>query len=169
MNNNAFGMPMMGMMQYPMNPNMFNPTFIGPGMSMPMNIGIMGGGNTGMPMNIIDNEDWKAGFELAMNESQPSSVSEDNTPGPKMNVVFTTTTGTKRNLVLAESCSIDQALRKYLEVVGHSELYNQTEKIGFIYNAQKLIFGDTKTIKEFFNGSVNPKIIVNDTNNLIGA
>ena len=130
MNNNAFGMPTMGPMLYP---NMFNPTFMGPGMGMPM-IGIMGGGNTGMPMNIIDNEDWKAGFELAMNESQPSSVSEDNTPGPKMNVVFTTTTGTKRNLVLAESCSIDQALRKYLVVVGHSELYNQTEKIGFIYN-----------------------------------
>ena len=147
MNNNAFGMPTMGTMLYP---NMFNPTFMGPGMGMPM-IGIMGGGNTGMPMNIIDNEDWKAGFELAMNESQPSSVSEDNTPGPKMNVVFTTTTGTKRNLVLAESCSIDQALRKYLEVVGHSELYNQTEKIGIIFNVQKLKLGDKTAVKDFFN------------------
>ena len=163
MTNNPFGMPM-PMNQYLM--NQFN-QFMWP-MGMPMNTGIMGG-NPGMPMNIMNNEDWMAGFELAMGESNPSSTTQDDTPGPKMNIVFTTTTGTKRNLVLAESCSIDQALKKYLEVVGHPELYNQTEKIGFIYNAQKLKFGETKTIKEFFKNSFNPKIIVNDTNNLIGA
>ena len=163
MTNNPFGMPM-PMNQYPMNP--FN-QFMWP-MGIPTNTGIIGG-STGMSMNIMNNEDWMKGFELAMGESNPSSTTQDDTPGPKMNIVFTTTTGTKRNLVLAESCSIDQALKKYLEVVGHPELYNQTEKIGFIYNAQKLKFGETKTIKEFFSNSINPKIIVNDTNNLIGV
>ena len=166
MMNNQFGMPMMGM-------NMGMPNMMGMNMGMPNMMGMnMGMPNMtgGMNNNIFNNEDWKKGFQLAMDEVSPTTVvEEDDIPGPKMNVVFTTTIGTKRNLVLSENTPVNKALQKYLKTVGHSELYDQSEKIGFLYNARKLEFKDTTPIKDFFNGSVNPKIIVNDINNLIGA
>ena len=166
MMNNQFGMPMMGMM------GMQNMNMMGGGMGMPNMIGGMGMPNMmgGMNNNIFNNEDWKKGFQLAMDEVNPTTVTEeDDIPGPKMNVVFTTTIGTKKNIVLSENTPVKKALEKYLKIVGHSELYGHPEKIGFLYNARKVEFTETKTIKDFFSGSINPKIIVNDINNLIGA
>ena len=163
--NNPFGMPMMNnQFGMPMNMTMMNNQF-----GMPMNMAMMN--NMGMAMNIMNqDEDWLIGFKMAQDEinNTGSNDSQDNSPGPKINVIFTTTTGTKRNLVLSESSSIDQAIKKYLQVVGHPELYN-TDKVGFLFNAQKLKFGDNTTISNFFKNQFNPKIIVNDTNNLIGA
>ena len=67
----------------------------------------------------------------------------------------------------------DQALKKYLGRVGKSELLNDVEntstKIYFLFNAQQLKFGDNRTIENFFQNNLNPKIIVNDVHNLIGA
>ena len=166
--NNPFGMPMMNnQFGMPMNMPMMNN--MGMPMNMPMNMPMMN--NMGMPMNIMDqDEDWLIGFKMGHDEvtNAGSNDIQDNSPGPKINVIFQTTTGTKRNMVLSMSSTIDQAIKKYLQTVGHPELYN-TDKVGFLFNAQKLKFGDNTTIGDYFKNVFNPKVIVNDTNNLIGA
>ena len=156
----GFGMPMGGMgMGMPMG-----------GMGMPMNnMNMMG--NMGQ-MGGVEDEEWLKGFKMGMDEvNNPGGDGEDpdlNKPGPKLNVLFTTTIGTSRNIVLSHSTTIDQALKKYLKTVGKSNLIN-SDKISFLFNATKLNYGETKTVGEFFRNSPNPKVIVNDTNNLIGA
>ena len=39
----------------------------------------------------------------------------------------------------------------------------------FIWNGGQLKINDTKKAKDFFKGVNNPRIVVNDINNLIGA
>ena len=156
--NNQFGIPM-GMGMYTGMPMT--------GMGMPtMGPNMIGG--MGMQMNEMD-QDWMKGFNLALNEENDAKSYDDNTPGPKMNIIFQTTTGTKHNLVMSVNTTIGEAIKKYLNRVGHPELFNQPDKIGFLFNAQKLKATDQTPISNYFKNSVNPKIIVNDTNNLIGA
>ena len=165
MNMNNMGMNNMGMNNMGMPMNMMGGMG---GMGMPMNM--MGGmGGMGMDMNMQD-EDWMEGFKMAQAEVDQPSVSDPdaNTPGPKINVLFTTTIGTKRNLVLSHGTTIDQALKKYLNAVGKPELVN-SDKISFLFNAAKLEFGNKTTVENFFRNVMNPKVVVNDTANLIGA
>ena len=139
------------------------------GMQMPM--GMMGGMG-GMQMNnqMNDDDDWMQGFKMGVEEVNNVGGSDPdlNKPGPKINVLFTTTIGTSRNIVLSYGTTIDQALKKYLDQVGKLDLVN-SDKISFLFNAAKLNFGDNTTVEKFFKNSVNPKVVVNDTNNLIGA
>ena len=166
MNNMNMGMNNMGM---PMNMGMNN-------MGMPMNIGIpmnmMGTGMIGMNVggNADTDDDWMSGFRMGVEEvNNPGNDDSDlNSPGPKMNLIFTTTQGTKRNLVVNYGTTIAQALRKYLREVGKSDLEN-SDKISFLYNAAKLDFTKTDKVEDYFKNLLNPKIVVNDTNNLIGA
>ena len=162
--NNQFGMPMMSnQFGMPMNMPMMN------NMGMAMNMPMMS--NMTMPMNMMNqDEDWLIGFKMGQDEvnNAGSNDSEDNSPGPKINAIFQTTAGTKRNLVLSVNSTIDQVIKKYLQVVGHPELYN-TDKVGFLFNAQKLKPGDNTTVGNYFKKIFNPKVIVNDTSNLIGA
>ena len=148
------------------------------GMGMPMGGMGMPMGGIGMPMNNMmgqmgggEDEEWMKGFKMGVEEVNNPGGDNDpdlNTPGPKLNVLFTTTVGTNKNIVLSQSTTIDQALKKYLKTIGKSELIN-SDKISFLFNATKLNYGDTRTVGEFFRNSTNPKVIVNDTNNLIGA
>ena len=146
-------------------------------MQMPMNM--MGGmAMGGMPMNMMggmgvnnqmmnDDEDWLQGFKMGVDEINMVGDSGDqNNSGPKFNVLFTTTIGTKRMMVLNYGTTVDQALRKYLEHMGKESLIN-SDKISFLYNAAKLNFGDQTPIEKFFKNISNPKIVVNDVNNLI--
>ena len=162
--NNQFGfggMPMNNM-QMPMNMNMMGGMGMG---GMPMNMNMMGGmGANNQMMN--DDEDWLQGFKMGVDEI--NMVGDQNNSGPKFNVLFTTTIGTKRMMVLNYGTTVDQALRKYLEHMGKKNLIN-SEKISFLYNAAKLNFGDNTPIEKFFKNITNPKIVVNDVNNLIGA
>jgi len=161
---NQFGM---GGMQMPM---MYGMGMGGmPMQGMPM--GMMGGMG-GMQMNnqMNDDDDWMQGFKMGVEEVNNVGGSDPdlNKPGPKINVLFTTTIGTSRNIVLSYGTTIDQALKKYLDQVGKLDLVN-SDKISFLFNAAKLNFGDNTTVEKFFKNSVNPKVVVNDTNNLIGA
>ena len=181
---------MMGGMMNPgmMNPGMMNPGMMNPGMMNPgmMNQGMMNNGmmmpgmmmpgmmqgmvGGGAQMNNDEQEEWMKGFKMAQQESTAADVSEQNAPGPKMNIVFNTTQGTTHNMVLPYGTTIGQALEKYLQRVGRPDLIgNQENKICFLVNAQKLKFGDTTPIEQFFKNSINPKVVVNDINNLIGA
>ena len=124
----------------------------------------------GAPLNNDENEEWLKGFKMAVQEVNSTNDSEDNKPGPKMNIIFNTTQGTTHNLVFTYGTTINQALEKYLKRVGRPELIGSTDnKICFLVNAQKLKFGDNTPIEKFFKGNLNPKIVVNDINNLIGA
>ena len=158
---NQFGM---GGMQMPM---MYGMGMGGmPMQGMPM--GMMGGMQMNNQMN--DDDDWMQGFKMGVEEVNNVGGSDPdlNKPGPKINVLFTTTIGTSRNIVLSYGTTIDQALKKYLDQVGKLDLVN-SDKISFLFNAAKLNFGDNTTVEKFFKNSVNPKVVVNDTNNLIGA
>ena len=163
---NQFGMPMGGM-GMPMGGMGMG------GMGMPM--GGMAMGGMGMPMGgmpmMSDDEEWMKGFKMGVEEvnNPGGNVDPDvNTPGPKLNALFTTTVGTKKNVILNYGTTIDQALKKYLNLVNKSELVN-SNKISFLFNAAKLSFGDNTKVEDFFKNITNPKVVVNDTNNLIGA
>ena len=135
-----------------------------PGMGM---TGMVGGG---AQMDNAQEEEWMKGFKQAVQEVNSTNNSEQNQPGPKMNIVFNTTQGTTHNMVFAYGTTISQALEKYLQRVGRPDLIgNQENKICFLVNAQKLKFGDNTPIEQFFKNAINPKVVVNDINNLIGA
>ena len=166
-----FGMPIQMPMQMGMQMPMQMPMQMG--MQMPM-MG-MGGmaamqGMQGMNNQMMeDDEEWMKGFKMGVEEiNNPGNDPDANSAGPKMNVLFTTTVGTSRNIVLSYGTTIDQALRKYLESVDKANLIG-SDKISFLFNAAKLSFGDKTVVEKFFKNSINPKVVVNDTNNLIGA
>ena len=154
-----FGMPQMGM-------NMGMMPMMGMGMNQ-MNMGVAGG----MPNMMGDDDDWMQGFKMGVQEiNNPGSNDDDrNTPGPKINIRFTTTIGTVRNLIFNHGTTIDQALKKYLNAVGRPDLYGKSEDIGFLFNAKKVNFGDKNPVEVFFRNVAVPKIVVNDTKGLIGA
>ena len=88
--------------------------------------------------------------------------------GYKMNITFTTTKGSNKNIVFSLEHSIDTLLKKYLFLVGKPEIYMQkSERIGFLYNGINLKFGSKTKIKDSFNNIICPKIIVNDIDNII--
>ena len=159
-----------------MNPNMMgmNPGMMGmnPGM-MGMNPGMMGMGpmvGGGAQMNPQEEEIWMQGFKMAVKEVNDIPDPESSAPGPKINVIFNTTQGTTHNMVMNHGTTIDDALKKYLKRVGRPDLINDnTNKICFLFNATKLKFGDKTPIEQFFKNAPNPKVVVNDINNLIGA
>ena len=157
----------------PMNNNMF-----GMGMRMPMNnmYGMnmgMGMPNNMMFMNMMggNDDEWMKGFKMGVDEVKGNS--EPNFSGGKINVIFNTTQGVSHAMAFDFGTTIDQALKKYLDRVGKSELLNDlantSAKICFLFNAQQLKFGDNRKIENFFQNNLNPKIIVNDVHNLIGA
>ena len=135
------------------------------GMDMGMNnLGRMGGiegmgGMNGMQnnMNMADNnDDYLQGFKLGAEEI----LDDRDYKGPKMNITFTTITGIKHSFIMNYGTTIDQALKKYLYAIGKPELIN-SDKISFLFNANKLEFGNNETIEKFFKNIVNPKIVVN--------
>ena len=163
--NNQFGNPML-MGGMPMNNNMNNMNMMGMGF-MPMNMNMMGNG--GMQMN--EDEEWLKGFNMGYEEvTNPGNADPDlEAPGPKITAHFSTTLGgTNRNIVVNLKTTIDQTLKKYLKSIGKEDLEN-SDKISFLYNASKLKFDDNTTAEKFFGNNMYPKIIVIDTNNLIGA
>ena len=146
--NNNYPIGMMGM--YAMNmgmPNMMNN-------NIPMGMGF------GMVNQMELDEEWLKGFKMGVQE-EPSK--------PKKNIIFKTTQGFSTNLGVDLDLTIDELLKKYLKHVGREELIGvDTGRICFLYNARKLKFGDKTTVKAFFKATENPKIVINDVNNLIG-
>ena len=142
-----------------MNPNMM-PTNLNKLGSNPMNIG-------GAQVNQEAEEIWKQGFNLGikevLNEGKNSQIQ-------KINITFKTTQGTAHLIRMDYGTTINEALKIYLKRVGRPDLiYNITNKICFLYNANRLNFGDKTPIEKYFNYKENPMVIVNDVNNVIGA
>ena len=113
--------------------------------------------------NIQNNgdEEWLKGFKMGVEE-----INEEFNDGPKINICFHTTKGINHTIVVNYETTIDQLLTKYLLLVKRPDLIGNISKIAFIFNACYLRFGDKTTVLNFFKGISNPKIIVNDVNNL---
>ena len=79
------------------------------------------------------------------------------------NINFKTTLGNKTTLEIDIKKSIDELLRKYLDKINKSDIINNTEEsLYFTYNAEKLEFGDQRTIDEVFSSNNNPTILVSE-------
>ena len=106
----------------------------------------------------IQNEDqeWLEGFKMGVKEVKEKDKSE----GPKKNILFTTTAGGHRNLIFNYGTTIDSILKKYLLEINKAELIN-TDKVIFMFNANKLHFGDNTPIETKFPNTIIPKIVVN--------
>ena len=146
----------------------------GMGQMMPgMMPGMVGGNQMNMNMNINnaeEEEEWMKGFKMAVQEVNSSIDPDENKPGPRINIIFNTTQGTTHNIAVVHGTTVHQALEKYLKRVGKPELIGtQDSKICFLWNANKMKFGDNTPVEQFFKNAINPKIVVNDINNLIGA
>ena len=143
------------------------------GMGMNMGFGMpnMMQGNQFMNMNNEGDEEWMKGFKMGVEEVNSTGQDEDtNQPGPKLNVIFKTTQGTAHTMVYTYGTTVEKALEKYLKRVGRPDLIgDNTNKICFLYNATQLRFGDKTKVEAFFKNVNNPKVVVNDVNNLIGA
>ena len=164
MMNQQFAGMGMGMNFGMQNPNMnFN-------MNMPNNFM-----NMNMNMNMMDmgqDEEWLKGFKMGVEEvnNTGDQDSDANSPGPKINVIFKTTQGTTHTMVYNYGTTIDKGLAKYLNRVGRPDLIgDKSNKICFLFNAAQLKFGDQTKVETFFKNVNNPKVVVNDVNNLIGA
>ncbi len=147
-----------------------NPNF---GMGVPMNMNMnmnMQGMPQGMNMAMMDNEEWLKGFQMGVEEVNALDQQESQNDGPKINVIFKTTQGTTTAMVYDYGTTIDKSLEKYLKRVGRPDLYQQkSNKICFLFNAAQLKIGDQTKVENFFKNVQNPKVVVNDVNNLIGA
>ena len=140
------------------------------------NFGITGGmpNNMNMNMNMMgmqEDEEWMKGFKMGVDEvNNPGGNFDDsNYNGPKINIVFTTTTGQSRNLKFKNGTTLSQAIKRYLQSVGKEELFGHNDQVNFLFNANKIDFNDNTPIEKKFVNILLPKIIVNDTKHLIGA
>ena len=88
----------------------------------------------------------------------------------KINLCFSTVQGSRIMMKINLDDTVEQVLEKYLLRVNLPQLINNLQgKITFILSAQSLKFGDKRKIKEVVMvGNLN-QILVNDTDNLIGA
>ena len=76
-------------------------------------------------------------------------------------ILFSNVKGYKNVLKLNYGTTIDQMLRIYLKIIKREFLYNDNQKVCFIYNAKKIKFGNKTRIECFFRYIDFPKIIVN--------
>ena len=126
-----------------------------------------------LQMDLMDDDDWMQGFKTGVEEIHKTGVNNNDSnknPEPKIiNLIFAKTTGEKRVLKINYGTTISQALKKYLDAVGKPELFLNSDRIIFLFNATRLDFNDNRPVEVVFRYTLMPKIIVNDTQSLIGA
>ena len=85
-------------------------------------------------------------------------------------ILFRTTQGQITYITVDYGTTIDELLRKYLKIKNKEHLYgDKSNRICFLYNAWQLKFGDISVVEKVFKNITEPKIVVNDVNNLIGG
>ena len=84
-------------------------------------------------------------------------------PGPKTNVIFNTVTGFTNIFLLNYGTTLDQMLKIYLKIIGLEDYYiNKSNNTRFLWNANKIKFGDKTPIEIYFKNAICPKIVVYD-------
>lgn len=116
--------------------------------------------------NIISIND----FNISLEQNKENNVDKI---GSKILIIFTTTQGVSTNIIFDANDSVSNLLKIYLKRIGRPELISSLmeggNKIEFIYNANPLKINDTTKVKDIFKNSSNPRIVVNDVHNMIGA
>ena len=91
------------------------------------------------------------------------------TATPIVIVKFRSTTGSSWDMADYIPDSVEGLLNLFLREVGKPGLKNDIpNKLCFLYNAKQMKPGDKTTLKNFFKNDKNPKVVVNDINNLLG-
>ena len=76
---------------------------------------------------------------------------------------FKTTLGNKTILEIDINKSIDDLLKKYLDVINKNDIINNTEEsLYFTFNAEKLEFGDQRKVEDVFASNNNPTVLVSE-------
>ena len=131
--------------------------------------------NNNMIINQNDDDDWMKGFQMGVEEANnindniinddedwmqrfKMGVKVDN--NPKMNFIFTTTSGNKKLLSIPFGTTVGDVLKKYLIEINRPELINK-DGIIFSYNANKITFDNKTKIGDYFKSNLCPKIVVN--------
>ena len=126
------------------------------------------GGMGGMPgmggMGGIPGMNGMPGMDNTNTENDDEEYNNIN----KYNIIFVSTQGVSYNIYYNYGTTIDEVLKAYLNEAETPELIDdRTNRIDYLYNARRLRFGDETTIETFFLNFINPRIIVNDIQNLI--
>ena len=140
-----------------MNNNNFNPNFQMPNMMMMNN------------NNFIPNNNFIQNFNMNNNIFPGNNMMFNDNNIPKMNIEFKTTKGIRINIEVKYGTTIAELLAIYLKKIERPELIGKSDKIEFLFNACKLRFEDITPIEQFFKNSTNPKIVVNDLDDLKGG
>ena len=76
------------------------------------------------------------------------------------------------NISLDEDCPVGMALINYCLLTKRLDqietLFQGKDKLSFLFNHEEIFMLDNSKIKDKFGKFQNPKIIVNDVNNLVG-
>lgn len=155
MNNNNFMNPNMMMNNFnpnisPSNLNNFNQN-----MNLNNNYNFTMNNMNNMMMQMLNNydeyEEWMKEFGI-----------EDS-----IKIIFNTTQGKKTEVSVKKGTTIDQLLKKYLELENRAYLIDY-KRIVFLFNAIKLKFGDNTKVEKFFKNTISPKVVINDLDYVIG-
>jgi len=105
--------------------------------------------------------------ELFLNDYNPVIFVKDinNLIILPIDVSFKTTSGYVKKITIQIERTLNYLLLKYLDEIYHSELIDRNDKITFLYNSQKIKFGDKTLLKNLFLNDKNPTIVVIDANN----
>jgi hypothetical protein len=113
----------------------------------------------------------KKNVVITQNEEEEEEGNEEG--DRKINLIFTTTQGISLNIITSKKYPIGQVLTFYLfrmrKLKVITDLMNGKEGICFLFNSIRLTVRDKKTVGHIFEGISNPKIIVNDVDNMIGG
>ena len=158
-NNMNFGMPIsyinnnmnfgMGMTGIPNNNMMMNNNFNNFDMGNNMMMNNINNNNFGIPINNWQNM-------MNYNELNNNSFFNDRL---KKNVIFQDEQGHSTNMSFNYDTTIDEMLKKYIKRINRPDLY-VNNKIYFLYNAERIRFGDKTPIKVFFKNAHIPKVYV---------
>ena len=107
-------------------------------------------------------------YSLTIKENEISDYSIINTTNQIYDVIFSDTSGNFKTFHLDLYCPVEMAIISYC--IYKNKVYDLIEgSIFFLYNAYKIKIRDKTHIKEYFKVNVNPKIVVNEIDNLIGG
>ena len=140
-------------------------------------------GMMGMQMNMNleginmgeEEEDWIYGYKITLDQNHINEKKNSLNSLPQtnnINCIFKTTQGVLTNISINPEKTINELIEIYLKKVGKYKLnmdYNDYNRFAFLYNANKIHLYDKTTVKNFFKNNINPIIIVNDIQNLLGA
>ena len=98
------------------------------------------------------NKEWMKGFRMAADEI--------NNIESKINIIFVETSGNRTNIAANIDTTVNELLEKYLTKIQRPDLIGEDGIIAFIYNANRLYFGDMNKIGTIFKNCTFSKVVL---------